>query len=124
MAEIPAGRIALSAASRFIRWPFPDKRPRPIIAALNALSGALTNAAASPDSIQADGTFKDVMSDMTFNSDATDNSQQEIVLDPASLAKGTTYDLRVYVCNAGREDRQVNLAFVGDGQAAVETGFF
>ncbi|MEY2531045.1 MAG: hypothetical protein QOI96_1130, partial [Verrucomicrobiota bacterium] len=91
---------------------------------LNALAGTLTNANGSPDGIQADGTFKDVLSDMTFNNDAADNSQQEIVLDPASLAAGTTYDLRVYFCNAGGEDRQVNLSFVGDGQGAVETGFF
>ena len=46
------------------------------------------------------------------------------MLDPASLEAGTTYDLRVYVCNASGQNRQVNLAFAGDGQAPVETGFF
>src|SRR6202011_4816123 len=78
----------------------------------------------SSASIQADGVLREVLSDMTFNNGANDNSQQEIVLDPASLEAGTTYDLRVYICNPSGQNRQVNLAFVGDGQAAVETGFF
>jgi hypothetical protein len=91
---------------------------------LNALSGNLSNAAGASASIKADGICKEVLSDMTFNNGAGDNSQQEIVLDPDSLESGTTYDLRVYVCNSAGQNRQVNLSFVGDGQAAVETGFF
>jgi hypothetical protein len=91
---------------------------------LNALSGSLSNAGGSSGSISADGTTKDVLSDMTFNNGAGDNSQQEIVLDPASLEAGSTYDLRVYICNSSGQNRQVNLSFAGDGQAAVETGFF
>jgi hypothetical protein len=91
---------------------------------LNALAGSLSNAGGASGSIQADGVLKEVLSDMTFNNGATDNSQQEIVLDPDSLESGATYDLRVYICNSSGQNRQVNLAFVGDGQAAVETGFF
>ncbi len=91
---------------------------------LNALAGTLSNAGGSSASIQAAGIFREVLSDMTFNNGATDNSQQEIVLDPESLEAGVTYDLRVYVCNSSGQNRQVNLSFVGDGQAAVETGFF
>jgi hypothetical protein len=91
---------------------------------LNALSGSLTNGGGTTESIQLDGTFREVASDMTFNNGAGDNSQQEIVLAPESLEAGTTYDLRVYICNGSGQNRQVNLAFLGDGQAAVETGFF
>ncbi|MDP9253588.1 MAG: hypothetical protein M3O66_01395, partial [Verrucomicrobiota bacterium] len=91
---------------------------------LNALAGSLSNASGSSATIQADGVLKGDLSDMTFNNGASDNSQQEIVLDPASLEKGTTYDLRVYICNSSGQNRQVNLAFAGDGQDAVETGFF
>src|ERR1035437_5890836 len=91
---------------------------------LNALAGSLSNAGGTSGSVQADGIFKDVLSDMTFNNGATDGSQQEIVLDTDSLEAGGTYDLRVYICNFSGQNRLVNLAFVGDGQAAVETGFF
>jgi len=91
---------------------------------LTALSGSLANGGGSAASIQADGTLREILSSMTFNNGVADNSQQEIVLDPASLEAGTTYDLRVYVCNASGQNRQVNLAFAGDGQAPVETGFF
>ena len=91
---------------------------------LNTLSGTLNNAGGSPANIQADGALAEVQADMTFNAGAGDNSQQEIVLDPASLTPGTTYDLRIYIGNSGGQNRQVNLAFVGDGQAPVETGFF
>jgi len=91
---------------------------------LNALSGSFSNAGGASTTIKADGTCKEVLSDMTFNNGASDNSQQEIVLDPASLEAGRTYDLRVYICNSAGQNRQVNLSFVGDGQAAVETGFF
>jgi hypothetical protein len=92
--------------------------------ALNALSGSLSNAGGTSASIKAGGVCKEILSDMTFNNGASDNSQQEIVLDPASLESGTTYDLRVYICNSAGQNRLVNLAFVGDGQPAVETGFF
>ncbi len=61
---------------------------------------------------------------MTFNQDAQDGSQQEIVLDPSSLTAGKTYDLRIYFCNSSGQNRQVDLSFAGDGQAAVDTGFF
>lgn len=91
---------------------------------VTALAGTLANAGGSTPSIQADGTLKEVLASMTFNNDAGDNSQQEIVLDPSSLEVGTTYDLRVYIGNSSGQNRQVNLAFVGDGQAPVETGFF
>jgi hypothetical protein len=91
---------------------------------VNALSGSLSNAGGGSSSIQADGVLKDALSDMTFNNGAADNSQQEIVLDPQSLEAGTTYDLRIYICNSSGQNRQVNLSFVGDGQAPVETGFF
>ena len=91
---------------------------------VTALAGTLANGGSSTASIQADGTLKDVLASMTFNNDASDNSQQEIVLDPSSLEPGATYDLRVYVGNSSGQNRQVNLAFVGDGQAPVETGFF
>ncbi|MEY2531898.1 MAG: outer membrane protein, partial [Verrucomicrobiota bacterium] len=90
---------------------------------LNALSGSLANQSVSKSS-PADGTFKEVMSDMTVNNGAGDNSQQEVVIDPASLEAGVTYDLRLYVCNSSGQSREVNLAFFGDGQDAAETGFF
>lgn len=94
-------------------------------AAITALSGSLMITGGQADNILADGTLREVLSDVIYNNGAGDNSQQEIVLDPQSLIAGTTYDLRVYVANAGGgQDRQVNLSFVGDGQAAVETGFF
>ena len=91
---------------------------------VTALAGTLTNAGGSTASIQADGTLKEVLASTTFNNEAGDNSEQEIVLDPSSLEAGTTYDLRVYISKASGQNRQVNLAFVGDGQAPVETGFF
>ena len=91
---------------------------------VNALAGNLSNAGGQSSSIQADGVFKEVASDMTFNNGASDDSQQEIVLDPESLEAGTTYDLRIYICNLSGRNRLVNLSFVGDGQPAVETGFF
>jgi hypothetical protein len=90
---------------------------------LNALSGSFSNGGGGRD-IRADGVIKEALSDVTFNNGATDNSQQEIVLDPESLEAGTTYDLRIYVCNSSGQNRQVNLSFVGDDQGAVETGWF
>ncbi|MEP6809572.1 MAG: DUF6600 domain-containing protein [Chthoniobacterales bacterium] len=92
---------------------------------LNALAGTLANVSEpDPSTLAADGSFKEVVADMTVNDGAPDNSEQEIVLDPASLIAGTAYDLRIYIANAGSPDREVNLSFVGDGQPAVETGFF
>ena len=41
---------------------------------LNALSGVLSNAGGASASIKADGIFKEVLSDMNFNSGAGDNS--------------------------------------------------
>jgi hypothetical protein len=91
---------------------------------LTALLGTLANGGGSSESIQADGTLRNILSSMTLNNVGTDNSQQEIVLDPESLEPGTTYDLRIYICNGSGQNRQVNLAFAGDGQTPVETGFF
>src|SRR5579864_768033 len=91
---------------------------------VNVLSGALANSQRANGAPQADGTFADLLSGMTSNNGASDNSQQEIVLDPASLTPGTAYDLRIYIANSGAPDREVKLAFVGDGQAPAETGFF
>ena len=91
---------------------------------VNGLVGSLSNASGTSGSIRADGILKDILSDMTFNNGASDGSQQEIVLDPESLEAGVTYDLRVYIGNFSGQNRLVNLAFVGDGQGPVETGFF
>ncbi|MDQ2867667.1 MAG: hypothetical protein M3R59_04545 [Verrucomicrobiota bacterium] len=93
--------------------------------ALNALSGSLLDVSRASTSTSADGTFQEVLSNMTVNQGAADNSQQEIVLDPASLTAGATYDLRIYLASSGaNQDREVNLSFVGDGQPPAETGFF
>jgi hypothetical protein len=91
---------------------------------VTASSGSLITTGGAIESIQADGTLREVLSDVIYNSGAEDNSRQEIVLNPASLTPGATYDLRIYVGKGGNGDRQVNLAFVGDGQAPTETGFF
>jgi len=91
---------------------------------LNALSGTLTDSAVTSKRIQADGTMRDALSAMVVNNGGGDNSQQEIVLDPESLEEGSTYDLRVYVSSSSGQNRQVSLAFFGDGQNAAETGFF
>jgi len=90
----------------------------------NALSGTLTDGGLTSKNIAADGTVREVLSDMVFNNAGGDNSQVEIVLDPESLEEGSTYDLRVYICWSSGQNRQVNLAFFGDGQNAAETGFF
>ena len=90
---------------------------------LNALSGSFSNGGGGRN-IQADGVIKEALSDVTFNNGASDNSQQEIVLDPESLEPGTTYDLRIYVCNSSGQNRQINLSFAGDGQDPVDTGWF
>ncbi len=91
---------------------------------LSALEGTIANGGGSSQTIQADGTMAEVASDMTFNNEANDGSKQEIVLDPASLTAGTTYDLRVYVCNSSGQNREVNLTVAGDSQQPVETGWF
>ncbi len=91
---------------------------------ITAATGTLINGGGKSESIQADGTVADLLSGMIFNDGAADHSEQYVVLDPASLATGKTYDLRVYVCNASGENRQVNLSFAGDGKAAVNTDFF
>jgi hypothetical protein len=91
---------------------------------LSAATGTLINGGGKADSIQADGAMSDLLSGMVFNDGADDGSEQYIVLDPATLSVGNTYDLRVYVCNSSGQNRQVNLSFVGDGKPAVSTGFF
>ena len=91
---------------------------------LTVLEGTVANGGGAADSIKADGTLSEVVSDMTFNNEANDGSEQEIVLDPESLTPGTTYDLRVYFSNSSGQNREVNLKFFGDGQAPVETGWF
>jgi hypothetical protein len=88
------------------------------------LEGTVANGGGTADTIEADGTIAQVASDMTFNNEASDGSEQEIVLDPESLTPGTTYDLRVYICNPSGQNREVNLKFAGDGKAPVETGWF
>src|ERR1051325_5270275 len=91
---------------------------------LSVLEGTVANGGGAAASIKADGTMSEVVSDMTFNNEANDGSEQDIVLDPQSLTPGTTYDLRVYISNSSGQDREVNLKFFGDGQAPVETGWF
>ena len=91
---------------------------------VNALTGTLTNGTGAVGSIAADGSLAAALQDMTSNDGATDGSQQEVVLDPATLVSGKTYDLRVYICNSAGQDREVDLSFACDGQAPVETGFF
>ena len=91
---------------------------------LTAATGTLANGGGKSESIKADGAMSDLLSGMIFNEGAADNSEQYVVLDPASLAPGKTYDLRVYICNASGENRQVNLSFAGDGKPAANTDFF
>lgn len=91
---------------------------------LGAATGTLTNGGGKTASIQADGTLADVLSGMILNNGASDGSEQYVVLDPASLTAGKTYDLRVYIGNASGQNRQVNLSFAGDGNAPVSTDFF
>ena len=91
---------------------------------LTVLEGTVANGGGAAESIKADGTLSQVVSDMTFNNEANDGSEQEIVLDPESITPGTTYDLRVYISNSSGQNREVNLKFFGDGQPPVETGWF
>ncbi len=91
---------------------------------VSAATGTLTNGGGKSESIQADGATVGLLSSMIFNDGAADNSEQYVVLDPATLTAGKAYDLRVYLCNASGENRQVNLSFAGDGRAAVNTDFF
>src|SRR5438093_7666170 len=62
---------------------------------LSVSTGVLTNGGGKTASILADGKLLEVLSDMTFNEGAENNSEQYIVLDPESLKPGHTYDLRV-----------------------------
>ncbi len=91
---------------------------------LSAATGTLANGGGKADSIRADGAMARLFSGMIFNDGAADNSEQYVVVDPATLTAGKTYDLRVYVANATGENRQVNLAFAGDGKPVVNTDFF
>jgi len=91
---------------------------------LSAASGTLAAGGGRSATIQADGTLGQILSKMVFNDGAENSSEQYIVLDPASLEAGKTYDLRIYICNPSNQNRQVNLSFAGDGQAPVETDFF
>jgi len=91
---------------------------------LSAATGTLAAGGGKSDSIKADGAMSDLLAGMIFNDGAGDNSEQYVVLDPATLAAGKRYDLRVYICNASGENRQVNLSFAGDGKPAVNTDFF
>ena len=91
---------------------------------LSAATGTLNNGGGKAASIQADGAMADLLAGMIFNDGAGDNSEQYAVLDPVTLTVGKTYDLRVYVCNASGENRQVSLSFAGDGKPAVSTDFF
>jgi Family of unknown function (DUF6600) len=91
---------------------------------LTVLEGTVANGGGATESIKADGTLSELVSDMTFNNEANDGSEQEIVLDPESLTPGTTYDLRVYISNSSGQNREVQLKFFGDGQPPVETGWF
>lgn len=90
---------------------------------VNSLTGRLTSNRPA-ENPAADGIMAEVLGDTTMNLEAGDDSQQEVILDPAGLQAGVTYDLRVYLRKADGQDRQINLAFAGDGQAPVETGFF
>ena len=91
---------------------------------LSTATGTLANGGGKSETIKADGATAEMLSGMIFNDGAGDNSEQYVVLDPATLAAGKTYDLRVYICNASGENRQVNLSFAGDGKPAVNTDFF
>lgn len=91
---------------------------------VNAASGTLANSSGAKVTAKVDGDLREALSNYVFNQDAGDNSRQEIVLDPASLTAGKSYDLRVYIRNTSNQNRTVNLAFAGDGQAAAETGSF
>jgi hypothetical protein len=91
---------------------------------LTVQEGTVSNGGGAAESIKADGSVAQVVSDMIFNNEASDSSEQDLVLDPESLTSDTTYDLRVYICPAPGQNREVNLVFAGDGQTSVETGWF
>ena len=76
---------------------------------LTVLEGTVANGGGAADSIKADGALSEVVSDMTFNNEANDGSEQEIVLDPESLTPGTTYDLRVYFSNSSVSLRRARI---------------
>ncbi len=91
---------------------------------LSAATGALANGGGKTPTIRADGALGQALSTYTFNDGADNGSEQYIVLDPATLAAGRTYDLRIYIANFSGQNRQVDLSFAGDGQPAVETDYF
>ncbi|EDY18439.1 hypothetical protein CfE428DRAFT_4223 [Chthoniobacter flavus Ellin428] len=91
---------------------------------LSAATGTLAAGGGKSASIEADGSLGEVLSRATFNQGADNGSEQYLVLDPATLQAGKTYDLRVYFCNPSGQNRQIDLAFAGDGQPAVATDFF
>ena len=93
-------------------------------ATVSSATGTLAAGGGRSASIQADGAVGQMLSKMVFNDGAENGSEQYIVLDPATLQAGKTYDLRLYICNPSNQSRMVNLAFAGDGQAAVDTDFF
>ncbi len=91
---------------------------------LSAATGVLAGGGGKTATLQADGTMAEILSAYTFNQDADNGSEQYIVIDPASLQAGKTYDLRIYIGNSGSQDRLTDLSFAGDGQPAVETDLF
>jgi len=91
---------------------------------LSAATGTLTNVSGTSPSVQADGVLRTILSNSMSNSGAENGSEQYLTLDTGALQPGITYDLRIYIANAASQNRQVNLAFVGDGNPPVETDFF
>ncbi len=57
-------------------------------------------------------------------SDDGEASELFVALEPKSLVSGRTYEMRVYLTAFSARERNVRLTFVGDGKAAVSTGFF
>ena len=87
-------------------------------------SGTLVSADNPANNVLADGNLRRVFSHLISATGAADGSREEIVVEPARLKTGNQYSLRVYIARSSDLDREVNLAFAGDGQPAVETGFF
>lgn len=91
---------------------------------ITVASGSLANVSFKTSAIQADGVANAALSDALSNDEADDNSEQYVVLDPSTLKRGETYDLRVYVAPLGVKNRSVSLSFLGDGKEPVSTDFF
>ena len=91
---------------------------------LGVATGTLANASGTSATIQADGVLGSILSNRVSNNGAEDGSEQYLTIDTQDLQPGMTYDFRIYVANAAGQNRQVNLAFVGDGNPPVETDFF